>query len=464
MRLNPKDLYLVQTTALTNSNGKSGFAFFMEMGLGKTRTVIYEFDEYADEGMVDFLLVIAPRPLRTSWSGEMEELGNPYPTLLFGKNKDAEKFVKETKEPCMIVIHYELVLTRGGDFIEWLLEQGRVYIALDESTRIKNKDSKVAKRLKKIHKETPFTFRRVLSGSPAPQGPHDLWSQFDFIGATKRPYFGFRNMYCRMGGWMGKQVIGSQNLDGLRNETGDWVFRAKKKEWTDLPEKLPPVIYEAEMLPNQRQAYMEMMHDFVTMWGDDPITVQMAVTAKAKLAQITSGFIYDEEGETHWIVRHDQNPKLGVLEMWADQIEGKGIIFYHHKPTLEALTWWAMRHHEEWDFAVLKGKMKDEEIAAEKARFNNEDRCRFIFCQSSSHKFGHTLLGTEKEPCFNSMFFENTYSHETRVQSEDRNHRHGQKHPVAYGDIAVSREDKKIIQALVRKENFHEALMSEFGR
>lgn len=468
MKLDRKDLYLVQTTALSLSEGKWGFAFFMEMGLGKTRTVIYEFDKYADDGMVDFLVIISPRTLRGTWDNEMEELGSPYPVHLFGKNKDAEKFIRETEGSCAVVMHYELALTRGGDFIEWLGTQGRLYIALDESTRIKNHKSKTGLRLKKITKQldSAVQFTRVLSGAPAPQGPHDLWNQFDFIKAIKRPYYAFRNLYCRMGGWMGKQIIGSQNLDMLREETKENVFRARKSEWTDLPEKLPPVIYDIDMLPQQRQAYLEMMHEFVTMWGDEPITVQMAVTAKQKLAQIGTGFIYNDTGETKWLMPFEENPKLLFLDDYDEMLETKGIIFYHHKPALEALMWWANKHDNKWKVAVLKDKMKDDEIEYQKMLFNTDPSYKYIFCQSSSHKYGHTLLGLQNDgmPCHNSMFFENTYNRETRVQSEDRNHRHGQQFPVSYADIAISREDRLTIKALQKKEMFENALLAEFER
>lgn len=455
-----ENLFEVQRLALAKGHELPGFAYFLEMGLGKTRTTLYDAYWHLKARRVDVAIILCPRSLRGAWNTEAEEIGFPYPVIL--ASGTGAEILKEVKKagPCVVVIHYDIVLTRGGDFIDAAIADGlKIFIALDESTRIKNHKAKVGKYLIKI--KDKFKYRRILSGSPAPQGPHDLWGQFAFISIVDQPYFGFRNTYCRMGGWMGKQIIGAQNLDILRMRTDHGVFRAKKSDWTDIPEKIYAHPREIEMTPKQRQAYLEMMHDFVIEWGDKEITAKMAVTAKTKLSQIGSGFLYDNDGAPVYLFEEDEkNPKIEELKSVLDEIDGKALVFYHFRESEKLLR--AAFKGKDNQVVWLPSGLKEDEIEERKALFNNNDDVLYCFMQTASYKYGHTLLGTKEVRCKTTVFFENSYDGEARVQAEDRNHRHGQKDHVTYVDIAISREDKKVIQALQKKSNLQEAILQEF--
>lgn len=446
---------------------KTGYAWFMEMGLGKTRTDLYETHWMFKADAIDVEIILCPRSLRGTWRKEAGDIGFPWPVLLMvgtaeqmWKSMVSESLAKNGKK-VVVVCHYDLVLTRGGDLIDMLIAKGlRIKVTLDESTRIKNPQAKVGKYLVRIRDK--FVYKRLLSGSPAPQGPHDLWQQFYFIGAVSVKYMSFRNTYCRMGGWMGKQIIGGQNLDILRQRTYPWVFRAKKRDWTDLPEKLYAPPRDIEMSPRQRQSYLEMMHDFVVEWGDQEITAKMAVTAKTKLAQIGSGFMYDNDGGVVYLFDEGQkNPKIEEMMQVVQDTEYKLIIFYHFKPSLGLIK--AALDKAGVPAVYMPGGLSDDEIDKRKAQFNENEDVKVVVMQSSAMKYGHTMLGTEDNPCHTTLFFENNYDLDTRVQAEDRNHRHGQKHPVVYVDLSISREDSKCITALQTKSGLQEAILSEFG-
>ena len=48
-----------------------------------------------------------------------------------------------------------------------------------------------------------------------------------------------------------------------------------------------------------------------------------------------------------------------------------------------------------------------------------------MLLQAEAGKYGHTLVGTPDDPCATMIFFENSYSLDTRSQLEDRIHRMG---------------------------------------
>lgn len=486
------DLFEVQRRALEEAADKPGFAYFMEQGLGKTRTVAYEFHGKVLRGLADVLVVICPRSLRGAWRDEFMELGLGYPIILMQNEKKTRQHLNELgRQPLVVILHYEQVLTHGSAILTAFLERRkRVYCALDESVRIKNHKSVIGDKLYLLSlakerfqqgrrklildvsaKRAPLTFTRVLSGTPAPQGAHDLWNQFRFIKAMEgTPYYAWRSLYCRMGGYMGKQILGYQNLDLMRERTGRFAFRAKKKDWTDLPEKIWMPPREIELSPEQRHAYLSIMHDFVLEFSeDDYMTVEMAITVKNKLQQVCSGWVYDNEKTVRELVPFEKNPKIQEARAILEDVRSKILVFYFFKPTRGYLEQLMSDMGEE--YVVLAGsdpidgrdkKLSDDEFDRRKRAFNEDPRVRIALCQTDSVKEGHTLLGTKEMPCHNTLFVENTYSLYARSQAEDRNHRHGQEYPVTYWDIASSREDKAIIKALQRKAEMQEAILSEF--
>lgn len=478
------DLYEVQSRAVQEAGDKPGYAYFMEQGLGKTRTVLFEFHDKVQRGLADILIVVCPRSLRGAWRDEAEEIGLDYPMLLLKNEKTARVWLNERKgrTPFVVVMHYEQVLTHGQAVMKAFLEKRkRVYCALDESVRIKKHSSVIGDKLyllsrgkerfqqgkKKLILDVPklrdkMAFTRVLSGTPAPQGPHDLWNQFRFLGAMEgTPYFAWRSLYCRMGGFQGKQILGHQNLDLMRERTGRFAFRAKKADWTDLPEKIWMPPHQIELTPAQRHAYLSIMHDFVLEFGEgDYLTVEMAITVKNKLQQICSGWVYDERKEIREIVGVDENPKLQEAMSILNNIETKALAFYFFRPTKTYLD--ELAAQTGFGYVFLESGLSDAEFDKRKRAFNEDDDIKWAFCQTDAVKEGHTLLGTKDQPCHNTLFVENTYSQYARAQGEDRNHRHGQLYSVNYWDIVSSAEDKKIIRALQKKTDMQEALLSEF--
>jgi len=461
------DLYKVQQIALGEAEGKAGFAYFLEMGLGKTRLTLYEVNEVFGRDETDLAYIFCPKSLRSSWMDEAEEIDYPWPVIPFDgtPEKMKQKVWEARKEhgKVVVIIHFDIILTKGGDLIETLRDDGwrKPYATIDESTRIKNPKAKLGKYLVQIRDW--FLYRRVLSGAPNPQGPQDLWGQFAWLDILKgQNFYQFRSTYCKMGGFQMKKVVGAQNIDILEMRTKDNVFRAKKADWTDLPEKLPPEIRQVEMTKEQSQAYRQMMYDFVIEWGDMEITARMSITAKNKLQQIGSGFIFNDEREPVRLFSPGQkNPKVEELIDALNEVDGKVIVFYNFRPTKDILV--ERLEKEGIGYCLFQSGLGDEEYGALKAEFNSLNDKKVALCQIAAVKYGFTLLGDQDEyPCHHTMFFENSYDLEARVQGEDRNHRHGQRYPVGYTDFAISSEDRAVIRALGRKGNLQEAILSEF--
>ena len=102
------------------------------------------------------------------------------------------------------------------------------------------------------------------------------------------------------------------------------------------------------------------------------------------------------------------------------------------------------------EYALLKGN-QNENLQTDNKLLFNKGNANVMIAQLTAGKYGHTLLGTKENPCHTTIFYENNYDLDARVQAEARNHRHGQNYPVTYIDMIGTKLDKKIIGALQKK-------------
>jgi SNF2 family DNA or RNA helicase len=255
-----------------------------------------------------------------------------------------------------------------------------------------------------------------------------------------------------MGGYMNRVVVGVQNPEELSSIIEGVSFRARKSEWTDLPEKL----YTArsyDLTAKQRMAYGSMLRDLVILLEKEKVvTAPLAVTQLLKLSQVSSGFVHDGEGKANDLVAPKDNPKLNLLEELLDEIAGKVVVFANFRRTIELCK-------QRWpDAPTIEGGMDPQTITANVRKFNDTDS-KVIFCQVTSAKYGLTLLGKPEMPCSTTIYLENSYSLDARAQSEDRNHRHGQKNPVLYIDVIGTKVEHAALSILAAKQELSAAIL-----
>jgi SNF2 family DNA or RNA helicase len=456
------ELLEVQKAALKASDGKKGFAFFMEMGLGKTLTALTEFTDLVEQGEVTRLVVVCPNSFKSGWVGEITKQGINVDPWIYESGKDNHVFLRRRfMKPPVLVINYEAIRSRKTiEFIAQFIVDREAMIVFDESIQLKTYNSQQTKA--GIELAGYFKYSRILSGKPITQGPHDLWGQMRAIRQLNgRNYFGFRNTFCRMGGWMNKRVTGVQNEEILGKLIDPHVFRAEKKDWIDLPPKLYTT-RTYKMSKGQQARYDSMEEEFVAWLKtfDQEVTVDMAITKYIKLAQIQFGFLIDEDQRVHELVEADANPRIvEIKEIIDSEVTGKVVIVYHHRYSGEVL----LKALADYNPTFIRGGMHESEITSNRDAFNKDPDCRVICIQTVAGRYGHTLIGgTEVENhCSTMIFAENTWSLDTRSQLEDRIHRIGQKgNSCLYVDLVGSSLDQKVVAALQAKQSIFDAVFA----
>lgn len=464
MQLDP-----VQVEALKFARGKRGVGFFMDMGLGKSLLALEEFRRGvrpSNPKMVSVtrMIIVTPNSFKSGFLDEIEKHGFEFDAHIFASgSKTNEKWlsIQRYEKPPVLIVNYEAIRTPTVllRLIAWMRIRPTALV-LDESIQIKTHDSLQTKAALALAKEAARV--RCLTGKPQSQGVHDLYPQLQAIGLFQTmKFWAFRNTFAIMGGWENKQVVGVKNTDQLANIMSPVVFQAKKSDWLpDLPRK-DYIIHSYEMSNEQAAQYKQMHDEFVLELETGMVTVDVAVSKYEKLSQIQTGFILDENGTVRELVPPTQNPRLAVLRALIEQIEGKVIVIYRHRAVFDLL--YNFGNFDEPAF--IKGGMKPEEIAEQKDRFNNNPACRVLLGQAEASRYGHTLISDQSNPvnrCSTLIFFENSYSLDTRTQVEDRIHRRGQRaENCLYIDISGSELDRRVVKALQRKEDLYVAVFSK---
>lgn len=165
---------------------------FLNMGLGKTLSVL---DALTHLNLQYSVLVIAPLNIaKNTWSAEVEKWNIPIKVQSLVVNERGKKLSKKKREQLYLdpfkgvsklyLINRELVPAMVEFYQSRHLPFPFVMLIIDESQSFKNPQSKRFKALKKI----AWQIKRVvlLSGTPAPNGMMDLWSQMFLLDQGQR--------------------------------------------------------------------------------------------------------------------------------------------------------------------------------------------------------------------------------------------------------------------------------------
>jgi SNF2 family DNA or RNA helicase len=458
----------VQIEAIKFSWGKRGVGFNLEQGLGKTLVALTEFSFLHQKGRVDRMIVVCPNTFKRGWLDEIEKHGFQFDVHIWRSDKKivaaAWLNIHHHFGPPVLIINYDAARMPGVlRALRIWAARGPTYLAIDESIQIKGHKSL---QTKSVHHLAPgCAYVRILSGRMQTQGPQDLWGQLRAIGLfTDRNFYAFRGRYCVMGGWLDKEVLAAKNTEELAEAMAPAVFQAKKKDWLPLLPRKDATIRDYQMSAEQQRQYNQMEHQFLLEIEQGVITVEVAIAKYAKLAQIQCGFIYDEQGNAHELVEQAENPRLNLLlQLLEEEVEGKAVVVYRHRAVLPVL----LRVLEKYNPTWISGGMHPSAVKENKDMFNGEGEfaghagTRILLAQCDAAKYGHTLLGGPgpDDKCRTMIFFENSYSADTRDQICDRIHRRGQTgDSVLYIDLCGSDLDRRIVRALQRKDNLYRSV------
>lgn len=433
---NPPPLRAHQKEALAFIKKKPSpdfFGLFMDPGTGKTKVGFEKMADLYNEGEIDTALVFAPNGVHTQWIEEqaVDHCPVPYRAVTWVANrtkkwKDETRYVLRKRDALLIVsVNYEALTTKDGvAFCRWLVKNRRVAIFADESSRIRNPK---AIRTKIALELAPHAVTRgIMTGTPIAKGMENLWSQMQFLSPDIlrcRTFVQFRSLYCKVKPVPGRRgavmIEGYQRVEELMSLIKPHVFVKTKEECLDLPAKIyvkSPVPLTAE----QAKAYQTMREELIVQLSElERVTVAHLISARAKLRQISIGFILDQDRRASEFASNRWERAMEHL----DEARGKVIL------------WTSFR----WCLAQWEEILRKNGIGYVRYQKGDNDSIRYwrktpsckVFL-GNPHSGG---IGLNLADASTMIYFNNTDDAEVRWQSEDRAHRIGQTQHLTIVDL-----------------------------
>lgn len=441
--------WAVQKAALEHGAGHDRYAYFLEMGLGKTALIINEFIEFTRLNRIDVCIVLAPNSFKLDWALAPAEWGHSNIPVGYWPRDPLP-------ESGLYSVNYE-AMRQGAckKGLERLIRKKRVMLVIDESAAIKNGSSHTSRAVLALAKDSVIV--RELNGTPIVQNVLDFYMQLRVLGEIDgwNP-IDFKNRFAILGGFMGKVVQREfKNEDELFKILGRVAFRALKKDWRkDLPEKLYTPVH-LEMTKKQLFHYREMMEDFYTEVEELGVSADMVLTQMDKLRQISSCLVM-QDGRHNFLEEPKANPKVQAARDIIEASLGKVVIVHNYRASGDML--FEYLQAAKLNPCRIKGRVKPEEIVWEKKKFNEDDKHRVMVAQESAAFRGHTLIGQKGDRANTMVFYENSFSFYERSQMEDRIHRGEIDENCTYYDLITSPMDQVVVDTLQGKRDMADAV------
>ena len=462
--------YAHQLKALEMSCDKEVFAYFMEMGTGKSKVLIDNMSMLYDKGKINGVVIVAPKGVYKTWY-ETELPTHmakhvEYVSVLWQSNinkkqeKELSKLFKTGHQLHVLIVNVEALSTKKGvDFVAKFISCHETLMAIDESTTIKNPDAKRTKSICRLGRLTKY--RRILTGSPVTKSPLDLYKQCEFLDPWllgHQSYYGFRTRYAVMktanfGGRSVQIVVGYKNIPELSDKLTGFSYRVLKDDCLDLPAKTytKRVI---QLTPEQEKLYQQMKKSALAVMNSKLSTTATAMTQLMRLQQITCGHFKADDGS----IQEIKNNRIVELMDTLEEIQGKVVIWAHWRNDIATIVKHVKEEYGDNSFVTYFGdtSVEDRQKAIKKIQ-DPKSPVRFIIGTPQTGGYGITLTGAST-----MIYYSNGYDLEKRMQSEARIDRIGQKMPMTYIDIMCEKTvDEKIVKALRKKVNIATQVMGE---
>lgn len=457
-----------QIEGIKRALSQRDFAFFFEMGAGKTSTTINVLrHKYAEASRIMRTLVLCPVVVCENWRREFFAHSGvgPYCIVLSGSEKKRLKTFelhKNAKPSPIFVTNYEALNMKNllQEFLSWRPE----ILICDESQRLKNPEAKRTKYAAMLADLTTHNY--ILSGTPILNTPMDIFGQYRVLDRGEtfgRNFVKFRAKYffdenagmpkqSHFPKWEARGGI----IDTFNELIYQKAMRVLKQDCLDLPDLVKTVI-PVELGLEQKRLYEEMKKEFIAyLKNGDAVVAQIAITKALRLQQLVSGYAKTESGEE---ISLKDNPRNAALEELLDDII----------PRSEKVIVWSC-FHENYEqiakicrklgltYSELHGGVRGADRQGNIDRFQQDPACRVMIANQGAGGVGVNLTAASY-----SIFYSRNFSLEQDLQAEARNHRGGSEihQKITRIDLVASGTiDELIVDALKNKLDLSEKILA----
>ena len=420
------------------------------MGLGKTVSTLTALSDLSDSFAVKRTLIVGPlRVANTVWKQEAQKWSHTCDLSIkiatgTPKNRTAALLsnaeiivINRENIPWLVDFYCKNDKTNKYNLNKWPFD----CIVIDESSSFKSSKSGRFKAIKRILPKTEYMV--LLTGTPAPNGLLDLWSQSYLIdqGVTLgRNITAYRNRFFTtdyMGYSYEPRSDAKENIEAL---IAPYTLSMQAEDYLTLPSRLDTVV-EIDIPPTAMKAYIEFKKEMYIDFHGNDFEALNAATLANKLLQFANGAVYTDELKNFSTV-HDS--KLDALKDIIDDNPNENILLAYNFKS---------------DLIRLKKKFPELVVLSKEGKELEKWNCgkiKLMACHPASAGHGLNLQGGAAM----MVWFGLNWSLELYQQFCARLHRQGQTRPVKVIHlIAKNTIDEKVMSVLLDKEAIQTSLL-----
>ena len=422
-------------------------ALFLDMGLGKSVIALTAASELIDSLEVERVLVISPKSVAwNTWSEEArkwDHLNHLRLSIVMGTVKQRERALEAEADIYII----------NRDNVVWLCNRYRDqpwpfdFVIIDESSSFKNASSKRFKALRRVRPQ----MRRVLllTGTPAPNGYIDLWSQIwllDMGQRLEKTLSSYRAKYFKPGRRSGAVIfdwilrIGAKEM--ISEKLSDICVSMKAEDYITVPD-----IVDAGMTltfdDDTFKRYKDFEKEQLLQIDDEMIEALTAAALTNKLLQFTSGAVYDSDKEWHAVDDTKTEALADIIENANEPV----LVYYNYIHEKERIMD-ALKQYRPVAFRGEPGILQKW----------NEQKIRVMIAHPRSVAYGLNMQQGGRIIVWHSL----TWDLEIYEQANKRLHRQGQTKPVLLFHLIVrGTMDERVMRALKGKGDTQVSLLQQ---
>lgn len=435
-----------------------------DQGLGKTKEIIdIAMCRKQTDGLKHCLIICGINGNKYNWADEVKIhsredswiLGTrftkrPPIKMIEGSTKDKMEDLNNIPHQFFWITNIETL--RGGSFkekqgkrtvmrfpiaekIQELCDKGIIgMIAFDEAHKAKNPDSQQGKALLSIDCKGP---KIPMSGTFVLNNPLDLYLPLKWAGFETHSFYAYKQHYCTMGGFGGKEIVGYKNLDELRSMVSKVMLRRVKGDVLDLPPKVHTIEW-VDAYPEQKSLYKDV-RDQVRDNIDKVKVHPDPLSEMLRLRQVT-GYPGILSSTVTKSAKMDRMEELVEDEV---SVGGKAIIFSNWSEMTNVI-----RHKlKKYNPAYITGEVGSVQRMEEKDRFQNDPNCKVMIGTIGALGTGFTLTAAQLV-----IFVDEPWNRGIKDQAEDRAHRIGTRGTVRVVTILTRDTVDEGVYNLVQKK------------
>ncbi len=402
-----------------------------DMGLGKTTSTIIA----ALETGVKKILIICPATLKINWKREIENYSQRPIFIAEGKNFSTEHD--------FVIINYDIIKNfhdvKKKDESK-ILESKFDLVIVDEAHYIKNAQAQRTKLINDIVKNIDRLW--LLTGTPMTSRPIDYFNLLSLVDSpVAKNWMAYVIRYCsgyqfKVGAKKVWNVMGSSNLEELRDRTSGTILRRLKEDVLDLPDKIISPVY----LRLKSKEYENLMGEYYEWYRSNPEESKSLTVQFTKLTKVRQVIANEKISQT--------------IELAENIIEQgkKVIIFCNFTESLNSIV-----SHFGKSAVKVDGSMSKVERQNSVDRFQEDEKVKVFVGNIKAAGVGITLTAGEAVIMNDLSFLPSDHS-----QAEDRAYRIGQKNNVlVYYPLFENTIEGLIYDILIAKKHVIATVMGD---